>query len=315
MSDQIGWLREATVNDTGGINNVFLAAMPDCPSWNYRFPYREQYPEDHQKYNKDLIRRFLSPEYEDWVVIVIDDKDPASDSNKVVAFAIWDIAYCNRRRYGNDYKSTSPAQDTFNAGGSSRKDADPKHMAAFRKGLAESKERYFAAFDTERMNLQILATLPAFRHRGYATHLVRWGMNKARDDEVFLTLNASPQGSTLYRSLGFHVLGSQRSQVPGEEEFIEDTAMVDGTGFNSERIRSYFEEQYEEPSQSIPHALSARLYFVATPSMATKIHNAGRELLLIHECFERFINRTILHRPDATSTDPTTCLTILTSLW
>ena len=85
------------------------------------------------------------------------------------------------------------------------------------------------------MNLQILATLPEFRRHGYATTLVRWGMQKAKDDKVALTLNASPQGSKLYKSLDFRALGTQRSQVSGEEDYIENTAMVYDEGYQARK--------------------------------------------------------------------------------
>lgn len=84
----------------------------------------------------------------------------------------------------------------------------------------------YTVFGQDGQNLQILATFPNFRRRGCATTLARWGMDQAAKDKVILTLNASPQGLALYESLGFRTLGCQKSQVPGESEFIVDTAMV-----------------------------------------------------------------------------------------
>lgn len=96
--------RRATLNDTEQVTDVFLAAMPDDPSWAYRFPYRLEYPEDHRKYNGDLIRRFISPDYPDWAVMVIDAEDPALGRNKIVAFSIWDLTYLNKRKHGPSYE-------------------------------------------------------------------------------------------------------------------------------------------------------------------------------------------------------------------
>ena len=99
--------RRATSNDTRHVTDVFLKSMPDDPSWRYRFPYRLEYPEDHQKYNGDLIRRFISPDYEDWLVMVIEAEDPGNGTNKIVAFSIWDMTYVNVRKHGTDYKPKS----------------------------------------------------------------------------------------------------------------------------------------------------------------------------------------------------------------
>lgn len=93
--------RRATLNDTEQVTDVFLASMPYDPSWpSYRFPYRLEYAEDHRKYNGDLIRRFISPDHEDWVVMVINAEDPALESTKIVAFSTWDLTYLNKRKHG-----------------------------------------------------------------------------------------------------------------------------------------------------------------------------------------------------------------------
>jgi hypothetical protein len=74
--------------------DVVLAAMPLDPQWNWRFPYRDQYPEDNYKYTKMLFEYFLDPEWDDWTVMVIEapsNEDP--NVSKIVAFSVWDISY------------------------------------------------------------------------------------------------------------------------------------------------------------------------------------------------------------------------------
>lgn len=92
--------------------------------------------------------------------------------------------------------------------------------------MVEAREKYFADFVQDRIHLHFLATLPDYRRRGCASTLVRWGMDRAIDDQVPLTLIAGPLGFPLYKSLGFQVLGRQKAQVPGEEDFFMFTAMV-----------------------------------------------------------------------------------------
>ncbi|KAK3998250.1 GNAT family [Cladorrhinum sp. PSN332] len=56
--------------------------------------------------------------------------------------------------------------------------------------------------------------------------LVRWGMAKAKDENLDLTLFASPMGERLYSRLGFKDVGKFETQVPGEDESVGQIAMV-----------------------------------------------------------------------------------------
>ena len=84
------------------ITQVFLTAMQDDQSWPYRFPHRTQYPEDHWNHNRDLFRSFISPEYDDWSVVVVEVLDDAQ-AWRIVAFSVWDISYVNKRVHGPGY--------------------------------------------------------------------------------------------------------------------------------------------------------------------------------------------------------------------
>ncbi len=77
--------------------------MADDPSGAYRYAYRLQYPKDHRKYAEDLIRRFISLDYEDWEVLVIDAEDSLLGYTRVVAFPIRDQSYVNIMKYGSKY--------------------------------------------------------------------------------------------------------------------------------------------------------------------------------------------------------------------
>jgi len=131
----------------------------------------------------------------------------------------------NKRLHGPNYQAPAPGKDSSDACGPG-KDQNPAHVAAFFAALAECKKKYFDPFGSEKIALQILGTLPEFRRHGFATSLVRWGMERAASDNVVFTLSASPQGSRLYTQLGFRDLGTQIMQAPGEEEFLVINAMV-----------------------------------------------------------------------------------------
>ena len=101
-------IREATPSDAAQVADVIITAFPsDRELWNYRFPYRDQYPDDHRKWLNMLAQQWLAPENSDYTVIVIDDPDqgtePQSELPRIAAFAAWNISYLNRRKYGPEY--------------------------------------------------------------------------------------------------------------------------------------------------------------------------------------------------------------------
>ncbi|KAM0418879.1 hypothetical protein ACHAPT_012144 [Fusarium lateritium] len=222
-------VRHAEAKDVDQVARVFITAMQDDQSWPYRFPHRAKYPEDHWNYNRDLISRFISPEYDDWSVLVVEVPD-ATQAWRIVSFSVWDISYVNKRAHGPGYVPNSRDTERHPRGWPQRRDADPKHLAAFQTALKESAQKYFSQFGTDQIKLQILGTLPEYRRRGFATHLCKWGMERAARDGLAMTLSASPQGYPLYAGLGFRKLGQQTIHAPGEEESL----VVDCMAFEPE---------------------------------------------------------------------------------
>jgi hypothetical protein len=51
--------------DVEAVTKVIIEAMPLDPQWDFRFPYRYQYPADHYKYTRMLFEYFLDPSYDD----------------------------------------------------------------------------------------------------------------------------------------------------------------------------------------------------------------------------------------------------------
>lgn len=98
-------IRQAAPSDVDAVTAVLLAAMPgDRDWWDYRFPYRTQYPEDHRKFFRLLIETWVSPEFEDSVVMVAEAYDGAAGVWRMGAYAAWDVSYLSYRKYGAAYK-------------------------------------------------------------------------------------------------------------------------------------------------------------------------------------------------------------------
>ncbi|KAL4780649.1 hypothetical protein BJX76DRAFT_37863 [Aspergillus varians] len=215
-------LRQGMPGDIDDILHVVLSAMPLDPQWDWRFPYRHELPEDNREYTRMLFEYFLSPEWDDWIVFVVEvpsSQDSPTTLKKIVSFAVWDISYINLAKKGPDYEPQNPMREVARRGGSTRRDGNPARMDAFRDAAVETMDTYFnALYGMKQIHLQILGTHPDYHRQGHARTLCEWGMQKAREDDVALTLIASPMGKLLYTELGFRLAGSGVIEVPGDPE-------------------------------------------------------------------------------------------------
>lgn len=107
------------------------------------------------------------------------------------------------------------------AGGATRKDANPEHVAAFTKAVNDAKAKYFGpSVKGNQMHLQILATHSDYLRHGFATRLVKWGMSLAEHETLKLNLFASSMDFPLYTHLGFKDCGKVLVQLQDEEEKV-----------------------------------------------------------------------------------------------
>jgi hypothetical protein len=93
--------------DAEAVATVMVNTMWQDPQWDYRFPYRCDYPDDHKKYTKMLIECFLDPSYDDWLVMVKEDVPGPGMPPQVVSFGVWNVSYVNKRLHGPSYTPQS----------------------------------------------------------------------------------------------------------------------------------------------------------------------------------------------------------------
>ena len=74
--------------------------------------------------------------------------------------------------------------------------------------------------------LSLLNTHPDYQGQGAGKALCQWGLEKANKEGWTVTLFSSPMGKRLYTKLGFRDVGSFRTQVEGEAEWLDISAMV-----------------------------------------------------------------------------------------
>ena len=74
--------------------------------------------------------------------------------------------------------------------------------------------------------LSLLNTHPDYQGQGAGKALCQWGLEKADREAWIVTLFSSPMGKRLYAKLGFRDVGSFKTQVEGEAEWLDTPAMV-----------------------------------------------------------------------------------------
>lgn len=85
-------LRPAGPFDIDALTNIGIAAFPHDPQWPYRYPYAQDFPEDHVKFTRERYVEWLKaaegPVCKIMVVEINEDVE-GKGSRRVIAFGIW----------------------------------------------------------------------------------------------------------------------------------------------------------------------------------------------------------------------------------
>ncbi|KAK4649347.1 uncharacterized protein QC761_118050 [Podospora bellae-mahoneyi] len=201
-------MRKATKNDLDAITRVIQAGFPDDPGCNYKFPYRDKYPEDFWKYTRRQYEEYLEqPEKFAFNVVTVTNEEAGLD-DLPIAIGVWDIAVHIKAKGGDLFIDE-------------RRDGNREHMKAYAAAMERTFARCFESYGKEQLHLWMLVTHPDFRRRGAGTRLCNWGVDEsARRGGWILTVMASPMGRKLYEELGYVLVGTDTARVGGEEEHV-----------------------------------------------------------------------------------------------
>ncbi|KAI0109120.1 acyl-CoA N-acyltransferase [Nemania sp. FL0031] len=215
-------IRPASANDLEAIVNIVIKAFPYDEQFAYRYPYREQYPEDHYKYTELYYSEYLNTTFAGQNTIMVAEAPDLEDSTKtqVIALSIWDNP--GNREPNPDIPAVAPPKNH-----PERKDCNPARLKAFSEATMKARKDIFVAMFGERqLSLRQMATFPDYWRRGAASMLLKWGMERARKENVAVPMFAGNMGKLLYLKLGFKELERVQIQAPNETEVIYVTAMA-----------------------------------------------------------------------------------------
>lgn len=91
-------------------------------------------------------------------------------------------------------------------------------------------DKHFAPYGMQQIALANLATHRDYRRRGCGAALCKYGIRMAQDKRCVVTVLGSPLGKLLYQSVGFKITAVEPLGVPGEDEILYITSLVNQEG-------------------------------------------------------------------------------------
>lgn len=217
--------------DLDAIVEIVILAFAYDPQWNYRYPYREQYPEDHYKFTRIFYAEYLEMTFAGHNTIMLAEMPSDEDPSvlKVISVSIWD-------NYGDAPPDPNLPGGKPPVNHPERRDANPAHLAEYSRGSAQARKEIFVSrYGQRQLSLRQMATLPSYWRRGAATMLCKWGMEEARKVGVAVPMFASPMGKMVYETLGFKEIGQWTAHIEGEEESVTLHALTWEPSWEKER--------------------------------------------------------------------------------
>lgn len=256
--------RRATASDLDAIVAVAIVALPADPVNPYRYPRWRDFPDDYAHHTRLRYAAWLADPSNVVMVCEVPAEDSGcsalqeeedrptgslvvSSGKHVVAFSIWELPPSQRSAVApvlHDQQSSAPGSPPASAPATEgsltganttpssapsteRRDANPSRVQKYAQEFTKAKQHFFEhPYGQHNLYLSILACHPSYQRRGIGRQLVRWGLEKAKLENLDMTVFGSPMGSLLYRSVGFREVGKFRVQVDGEEEYLDTLAMV-----------------------------------------------------------------------------------------
>jgi hypothetical protein len=208
--------------DLDAIVDIVIKAFAYDPQWQYRYPYRLQYSEDHKKFTRIYYADYLEMTFAGYNTIMLAEMPSDEDPNvlKVISVSIWD-------NYGSSPPNPNLPGGKPPPNHPERRDASPAHMEAYSRNSAKARREFFVSrYGQRQLSLRQMATHPQYWRRGAATTLCKWGMEEARRVGVAVPMFASPMGKMVYEALGFREVGKWKAQVEGEDEYVTIHALT-----------------------------------------------------------------------------------------
>lgn len=183
-------IRQAKIDDLPAVVSCVLAAINKERLWTNFVPSKSAQDDGYRVEIEKLLKEHLAASNDDWVIEVVDIAGKGEPAH-IVAVAVWDMTAAKAEESKPRAVQTVVKDDRLQA-----------YIEVVGKGRSEFFNRY-----PQHMYLQLLATHPEHRNKGYAKDLVHSYIVKAKQAGGVLTTLGGPLGYIFFSGLGFHDLG------------------------------------------------------------------------------------------------------------
>jgi len=90
-------MRRATVEDLDDLTDIMCSAMPMDPQWDYRFPRRQEFPEDNRSCTRKMMESLVNDDENSHTVVRVITMPCGEEGrrSKAVAVAVWRLQFFN----------------------------------------------------------------------------------------------------------------------------------------------------------------------------------------------------------------------------
>ncbi|RMJ01506.1 hypothetical protein CDV36_015752 [Fusarium kuroshium] len=188
-------LERAALDDIPALTELWYAGFTD-PGVRYLWPDTPGV----RRWWDDANRQGLANKaYQHYMKVIDTNSKDRQGRPLTVAFAKWDMATQEER---------GPRYPAWN------QDMPLQAIESFIQSLEISRQQVMSR-KTKHYYLDTLVTHPEYRRRGAGSMLMRWGCDLADENGVEVYVDASRDGSFLYRKFGFVEQSLEGEVVPG----------------------------------------------------------------------------------------------------
>ncbi|TVY42845.1 Allophanate hydrolase [Lachnellula subtilissima] len=188
-------LSDAAPEDVDRIASVHLSAFDSNVLLHAQFPTPASLAFLHSLLSQELLHTIQNVQTAGKAVMVVRDTDA---ENEIIGFAKWDLPSVSNKEY--------------HAGVKWHMDVRKEFLDVYHEKAERAKVRVIG--DKSCYRLTFIGTHPDFQGKGAATLLTKWGLERAKQDNVPVYLESTVAASSLYRRLGFMSLDGLSMSLP-----------------------------------------------------------------------------------------------------
>lgn len=215
-------LRRATPDDLTAIADVILASLTDDSSWKSLFTSDIRSDPDCDYYARELLSNYLDPDNPEWLVLVAEL--PKGGTYTIASVAIWNISLA---RYQNTRRDSAASTicdvgEVVEVMSPDNYDSTMDKLTGLHTTISFSQKKYFQHLEPC-IYLEVLATHPVYRGKGYAKALCTEVVESAQKRDLPVAVLTSMRGYIFFSGLGFKDLGCV--SLRGPKRALEDCVL------------------------------------------------------------------------------------------